>query len=171
MQIDKTKLKDTMGRPLTQSLFLEFGYETRFAVYTLKDEDFHYEKNGITYPSLKRLFIEMADPVEYDFANEYLLGWQHWKRLNDNKILSKHFSEWREELELSLRSEAIRSTIELVAEGKSFQASKWMAEGGWNKRGAGRPSKQEVLREKRIAEKLDDEYSAHVTRMNSFKGK
>ena len=39
MKVDKTKLKDSMGRPMTQALFLEIGYETDKAVFTLKDED------------------------------------------------------------------------------------------------------------------------------------
>jgi hypothetical protein len=82
MKIDKRRLKDKMGRPMTQALFLEIGYETDKAVYTLKDDD--HTHNGVVYPSLKRLYLEMEDVVEYDFANTYLLGWSHWKRMNEN---------------------------------------------------------------------------------------
>jgi len=167
MVVDKKKLKDSRGQPLTQSLFLELEYND-FAVFTLKDDDYEYE--GKLLPSLKRLFIEMADPVEYDFANEYLLGWSHWKRLNNNKRLATHFEVWREELTLSMRSAEIRNIIDMSAEGKSFQASKWLAEGGWNKRGAGRPSKQEKQQHERIASKLDDQFSADIARMQDYKG-
>ena len=59
MKIDKATLRDTKGRPLTQSLFLELGYNTQYAVYTLKDEDYNYE--GKLYPSLKRLYLEMEE--------------------------------------------------------------------------------------------------------------
>ena len=49
MEIDKSKLVDTNGKPLTQSLFLEIGYND-FALFTLKEQDYDY--NGKLYPSL-----------------------------------------------------------------------------------------------------------------------
>src|SRR5574343_1660601 len=100
----RADLVDNTGKPLTQSLFLETGYSI-FAVYSLKDD--HYTYNGKLYPSLKKLFIEMEDPMEYDFANQYLLGWKHWQRMNANKMLRTHFDEWREELEYRLRCKGI----------------------------------------------------------------
>ena len=66
--IDKSRLVDGQGKPLTQSLFLEIGY-TDFSVYTLKDQD--YEYNDKVYPSLKRLYLEMEDPTEYEFARMF----------------------------------------------------------------------------------------------------
>ena len=163
MKIDKTKLKDTSGRPLTQSLFLEIGYDTEKAIYTLKDEDHEYKGN--TYYSLKQLYLEMEDPTEYEFANTYLLGWQHWKRLKANKMLSKHFEEWEEELELRLRAQGIRAAIDQAADDKGFQAAKWLADKGWQKNSVGRPSKHDKLREERMQAKLDDEFSADVIRL------
>lgn len=38
--IDKKNFLDNRGRPLTQSLFLEVGYNTEYAYYTLKDFDY-----------------------------------------------------------------------------------------------------------------------------------
>lgn len=163
MKIDKARLKDSQGHPLTQSLFLEIGYEEDKAIYTLKDEDHEYRGN--TYYSLKRLFIDMEDTTEYIFANTYLLGWKHWQRLNQNKALAKHFQEWREELELSLRAQGIRAIIDQAADEKGFQAAKWLADAGWAKRGAGRPSKNEKLKEERIQARLDEEFNADVVRL------
>jgi len=170
MKIDKTKLKDSSGRPLTQSLFLENGYQTDFAVYTLKDED-HLHKNGTTYPSLKKLFLEMEDVTEYEFANTYLLGWNNWKRLNKNKLMTKHFEEWREELELRLRAQGIRAIIDQSADDKGFQAAKYLAEKGWDKRTAGRPSKNEKLKEERQQARMDDEFKGDIARMADYKKK
>ena len=163
MKIDKKRLKDTSGRPLTQSLFLEIGYDEDKAIFTFKDEDHEYKGN--TYYSLKRLYLEMEDPTEYEFANTYLLGWQHWKRLKANKILAKHFAEWEEELELRLRAQGIRAAIDQAAEDKGFQAAKWLADKGWQKNSVGRPSKHDKLREERMQAKLDDEFSADVVRL------
>ena len=163
MKIDKKRFKDTSGRPMTQSLFLENGYDTEKAVYTLKDDD--HEHKGILYPSLKKLFLELEDVTEYEFANTYLLGWSHWQRLNKNKLMTKHFAEWREELELSLRSQAIRGIIDMTASDGGFQACKWLADKGWDKRTAGRPSKSEKLKEERQQAALDDEFTGDVVRM------
>ncbi len=163
MKINKKLMKDTSGRPMTQSLFLENGYDTDKAVYTLKDDD-HTHK-GIVYPSLKKLFLELEDVIEYEFANTYLLGWSHWQRLNKNKLMTKHFAEWREELELSLRSQGVRGIIDMTADEKGFQACKWLVDKGWDKKQAGRPSKSEKLKEERQQAALDDEFTGDVVRM------
>lgn len=168
IKIDKTKLKDGRGHPLTQGLFLEIGYNTEFAVYTLDDDDKEY--NGKVYPSLKKLFLAHEDPVEYDFATTYLLGWKHWQRLNANKSLKSHFEEWREELELKLRSQAAQDILNLVAEEKSFQAAKWLADKGWDKRTAGRPSKAEIEKEKAFQTRLQNEFAEDVARLSLVKG-
>lgn len=163
--IERKKMLDSMGRPLTQSLFLEIGYNLDFAIYTLKDYDHTFK--GHTYPSLKRLFLECEDPTEYAFANKYLLGWSHWKRLNDNSVLSGHFQEWRDELELKIRSQAVMDIMGQCAESSqgSFQAAKWLADRGWDKRAPGRPTKQEAEREKRMQDKIAEEWTADVVRM------
>lgn len=163
MQVDKKRLKDAQGRPMTQSLFLEIGYQTDKAIYTLKDEDHEYKGN--TYYSLKNLYLEMEDPTEYEFANQYLLGWQHWKRLRANKMLAKHFDEWKEELELRLRAQGIRAAIDQASEDRGFQAAKWLADKGWEKNSVGRPSKHDTLREKRMEAKLEEEFKGDVVRL------
>lgn len=166
MEIDKNKLVDNSGRPLTQSLFLEIGY-SEFAIYTLKDQDHEY--NGTIYPSLKRLFLEMEDPTEYEFANTYLLGWKHWKRMNENKILSKHFEEWREELEYKMRCKGVKALITNAKNG-SFQAAKFLVDKGWDKRQAGRPSKAELEEEKAFQLRVAEDYSADIIRLHEAKG-
>jgi hypothetical protein len=97
---DKSLMKDTMGRPLTQGLFLEFAYDTKFAIFTFNDEDKEYE--GKIYTSLKKQFLSCEDPTEYEFATKYLLGWRHWLRMNENKQLKEEFDVWREEFEISV---------------------------------------------------------------------
>jgi len=161
--VDKSKLRDSRGRPLTQSLFLEVGYNTEFAVYTLKDDDHEYE--GKVYPSLKKLYLAHEDPTEYDFACTYLLGWQHWQRIVRNRVFSKTIEEWREELELKVRSQAVREILVQSASDKGFQAAKWIADKGWDKRSAGRPSNADIERETKIQYKIHEEYNADVVRL------
>lgn len=157
----REQMQDAMGKPITQSLFLEIGY-TDQAVYTLKDLD--HEHNGKYYPSLKRLYLECGDPTEYEFATTYLLGWKHWLRLCDNRMVRKHIDEWREELEVKLRSKGVKNVLESAKAG-NYQAARWLADRGWDTRGAGRPSKADVEKEKRVQAAMSEEYEADVIRL------
>ena len=157
----REQMLDVMGRPLTQGLFLEIGYGES-AVYTLKEVDHFYE--GKYYPSLKRLFLLSNDPTEYRFATEYLLGWKHWMRLCENKVLKAHIDEWRAELEIKIRSEAIGRTLEASKMGV-YAATKYLADRGWDTRAAGRPTKEEKEKHLKIEEKLQDEYGADIIRL------
>ena len=163
MEIDKTKLIDTQGRPLSQSLFLELGYNKEYAYYTLKDQDHHW--GGQTYYSLKRLYLAHEDAVEYDFANTYLLGWNQWQKICNNGQMAKHIESWREELELKMRSEAFKNILEMTAEG-SFQASKWLADKGWEKKGVGRPNTKAKEREDALLHSIENDYREDIKRLN-----
>jgi hypothetical protein len=163
MNVDKKKFLDSKGRPLTQGLFLEVGYNEDFAVYTLKDWDWEY--NGKTYPSIKRLYLEHEDVLEYDFASTYFLGWNHWLRICRNRLFSKHVDEWRQELELKLASRAVRSILDMSEDEKGFQAAKYIAERQWNKNPVGRPKKDTSERDKAIEERLNDEFAEDVKRL------
>lgn len=165
--IDKSRLLDTMGRPLTQSLFLELGY-SEYAVYTLKEFDYPYK--GKHYPSLKKLYLQEEDPTEYTFAERHLLGWQHWKRLCENKAISKHIEEWREELELKIRSQAVRDMINMCAsENGNYSAAKFLADRGWDKRAPGRPSKAEQEKTAKVQDRIEAEFLADVKRMDEYR--
>lgn len=166
--IDKQALMlDSMGRFRTQSLFLEMGYQDE-AIFTLKEEDYDYE--GRKMISLKKAYLECADPTEYTFAKTYLLGWKHWQKLCENKAIRNHIDEWREELEVMLRSKAINDAIAAAKTG-NFQAAKWVADRGWISRGAGRPSKSEVEHEKKVQARINDEFTADVVRLYGTQGR
>jgi hypothetical protein len=163
----KDQLRDTRGYPLTQSLFLEINY-SEYAVFTFNDEPKEY--NGKIYPSLRQYYLDIADPTEYQFAKQCLLGWDHWQRICENVLVKKEVDKWREELEVALRSEGILSIIETGADGQNFQAAKWLADKGWEKNKVGRPSKAESEREKRIANRINNEFGADIIRMEKYKG-
>lgn len=163
MEIDKSKLKDELGKPYTQSLFLEPKYDVDIAVYTMKDSDHVYK--GKTYPSIKRLYLEMEDVTEYEFANQYFLGWNHWLRMLDNKLIREQIDTWRDELEIKLRARAIKAMIKQADDG-NYQASKWLADRQWITRAAGRPSKAEIEGEKSKITRINDEFTADIIRLN-----
>ena len=155
------QFKDSQGKWRTQGLFLETTYDTD-ALYTLSDDDKEYK--GKTYLSMKRLYIEMEDTTEYEFANKYFGGWNHWKRLRGNKNLRKHIDEAKAELELKLMAKGIKQIIDHSKSDKGYQAAKWLADRGWDTRKAGRPSKDEVEGELKRQAREDDEYSADILR-------
>lgn len=157
------QLTDSRGRPLTQGLFLEIGYNTEFAQYSLKDRDHHYQ--GKVYPSLKRLYLATEDPTEYTFATEYFLGWEQWQRIANNKVFAKYIKNWREELELKLRSQAVKDIINFSEGDKGFMAAKWLADKGWSKRAAGRPSKEELEKQAAIQKRIDEDFDGDVVRL------
>lgn len=157
---DKSAMKDAKGGYITQGLFLELGYETKFAIYTLTDQDKCYD--GKKYISLRRLYLEMADPTEYNFATKYLWGWEHWQRMVANRMIAEHVDKWRDELEVKLRAEAINALIK--QSGGNFNAAKWVADGHWNVK-RGRPSKAEKEKEKAMRERIAKEAESDSDRI------
>ena len=152
-----------MGRHLTQSLFLELGYRPE-AIYTLKDEDYEYE--GRYLYSIKRLYLEIGDPTEYAFANTCFTGWTQWQRIVANKQMTKAVEGWRFELEVKIRSEGVRSAKSQARKG-SWQATKWLSERGWDARGAGRPSKEDVEHERKVQASISNEFEDDATRLRA----
>lgn len=164
--IERSKLQDSAGRPLSQGLFLELGYNKEIAVFTLKDVD--HELDGKKYISLKARYLAMEDVTEYDFAYTWLLGWDHWQRICANKMLSPHVDSWRQELEYKLRSRAAKKMIE-QAEGGSYQATKWLLDRGWLTRAPGRPSNEEKQGHIAKEARLKDEFADDVERLRLVK--
>ena len=161
IKLDKSKMLDTMSRPITQSLFLEIGY-TESSMFTLKEDDYEYK--GAVYPSLKKLYLAEEDPTEYEFASKYLLGWKHWQRILDNKAVRSHIDEWREELEVKLRSRGVKALM-LSAVSGNHQSAKWLADRGWDIRAAGRPSKAEREGELKKQTTIIDQFKEDSARL------
>lgn len=165
---NKEAMVDDLGRSLTQMLFLELGYNYDKAIYSLKE--YHHTADGVLYPSLKLLYLQEEDVTEYEFANRYLLGWKHWQRICANKALAPHVEEWRVELELKIRAQAIRDVMGQCAAGQGgFQAARWLADRGWAKRPAGRPSKEDIARHTKVDELLKDEFENDSARMGEVR--
>lgn len=167
MEINRNKLVDERGRYRTLSLFLEIAYDVN-AVYTLKGYDHEY--NGKTYLSLKRLFLEMSDPIEYEFANTYLADWEHWQKICNNKVLAQEIAKWRYELELKLRSEGIQWVLKSARKKQNWLAAKFLAERGWEVRAAGRPSKEEIERNTAIESAIQKEFDDDIARLRVING-
>ena len=165
------KYKDAQGRFLTQGLFFErcvfdelFGAEW-VPPFTLKEYD--HEHKGRKYKSLRQIYLSYEDPTEYQFAVDTLGSWDHWLKLQDSPWFKPYLESWRTELDIKLRSKGVKSLLIAAASGeKGIQAAKWLAEGSWKEqRKAGRPSKAEVEREKKIQAGIKEEVSDDAKRL------
>jgi hypothetical protein len=158
--IDKSRLKGKNGGYITQSLFLELSYDNpQYALFTLNGEDRMYK--GQNMISLKALYLEMEDIVGYTFANTYLYDWQHWERMKKNKRIGTEILKWEEELDIKMRSNAVRAINEKADDGH-MEAAKYIAEAKWKQRGAGRPTNLDKQNHLKLIEKVDDEFNNDV---------
>lgn len=144
---ERRMLRDKMGRFRTESLFCETIDKDQIEkaglepVFSLKATD--HEWRGKPMPSMKALYMQYRDPTEYVFALAVLGSWKHWEKLCKARWFQPFLNEWRTELEMKVRAEAVAKMIEQAKNGDR-KAMEWVASGGWRTRqGAGRPSKAE----------------------------
>jgi len=117
--------------------------------YTLKDRDHQ------GFESLYRLYMEMEDLTEWEFANTYLDGWEHWELLTKCTWFKPFAERWRKELELKIRGRAllqIRLEAAIEDAKTQYSANKLLLEAGWKDKETpaqkrGRPSKEEIKKE------------------------
>lgn len=125
--------KDKMNRWVTAGLFKETcGTSTQYVLMSLDEAG--------------TKFVSCGDMTGYVFANEHMGGFKHWCAMKASKALQPHIQDWEDELEMKIRSQALRRVNDTAKEGH-FQANKFLADRGWQTRKAGRPSKAEVERE------------------------
>jgi HNH endonuclease len=110
--IDYTVLKDKMGRFRTRSLFKETWKKNPNLdsppLFTLKGED---DADGLI--SLKRIYLDVADPTEYRFAVGLFRDPRHWRHLCSLDWFNPYRSLWQQELRAKLRSTAVDSLIRM----------------------------------------------------------
>lgn len=99
----------------------------------------------------KKIYLDIDDPLEYSFYSKYFSSLEDWETLCNTSFFKPIILQWRKELEVRLRSKALRALRE-VALGDtrdSFIANKYLLDNFSKKetKGRGRPSKQEVLSE------------------------
>lgn len=160
--IDKSNFYEPNGYR-TQSLF----YETcpihdrgPWTQYTLKNWDHtvgEHESAGRTIPaktyiSLRKRYIEMMDITEYEFANTYLLDFDHWKALAKAGWFQEYLVLWRDELEAKMKAMALKGIIgKAVSEEKdALSAQKYLFDSVWlpkDKQAPGRPTQKRIKEE------------------------
>lgn len=155
-------MKDSTGRLRTASLFVETIQKDQLTagfipLYSLKG------KKG--YEDLHDVYMQESDPTEYKFALRAFGTWEHFKKLEALAWFKYYLLQWRDELEVKLRSEGIRNLTKAAKEGtRGISAAKYLAEKGWEKK-RGRPSKEEVERERHIQARMDKDLQGDAARL------
>ena len=144
----RNPFKGLSGAHYTQQLFFETcGGDKSNAIYTLKDYD--HEVDGVIYPSIKRLYVDLEDESEYTFATTYFDSWKHYKRLLALPWFSEVIEEAREELQVKLAGKALAALRADALSGSrsSISSAKFLVD-KFVKSDAkvGRPSKEAIKR-------------------------
>jgi len=152
----------------TGSLFKElYRLGKQQPIWTVKDYDL--VQDGITYPSLKELYLECEDPTEYKFAIKVFDSWIAWEKIREHGGVKERFlNRWRKELDVRLVSKGIRTIVGEINKGKgSFNSAKYLIEQGWIKQKPmkkGRPSKKVIATEATKMLKVKDELDEELER-------
>jgi hypothetical protein len=111
-------------------------------------------------------FVAKLDPTEYEGGVELVGSWSEWERFKRNwpSFQRLYLNDWLDEIEVRLRSLAIRSLAEDSVKGNSA-SSKFLAEGKYKEKKAGRPTKEAVMRQTKIDAQLDREIANDAERL------
>lgn len=161
MNIDYSKLTSENNQYLTQSLFYEYRHQTKseYTPFTLKEKDF---KGCI---SVYRVYMETDS--EYEVAQKLLKSWKHWSVLCESPFFKKELQLWREEKAIREASIGISALVEAAKDG-NVTAAKYLVDKNTSKKGAGRPTRLEVIEEKRKQARIDDKVTNIIDRMSKY---
>lgn len=112
----------------------------------------------------RKTFVETEDLTEYKGAMALVGDWKEWLRFKREwSSFQNIVDEWKEEIEVRLRSRAVAQLIK--ASESSVDAAKWVAEGKFNRRKPGTPTKAEKEREIKIQTKMTDAVEDEIARV------
>lgn len=143
----KNKFKGEGHKWLTQGLFLETTQQSEDrCLYTIMPWD--KRKNGKYYPSIHKLFVEMADVSEWKFADTYFDGYQHWLQVKATGFFKPVYAAMVEELHAKIQHMAVEKMVEQVEAGEASQATlSYLANKGYiDKAAVGKPKRRKAPR-------------------------
>lgn len=168
----RPQLRNQFGRRVLRSIFVELftksAEDTGNVESFFTTKDHNIVKDGKTYWSLKNIYFsyEHIPGFEYEFAMDVFGDWDHWLMLADSAEVRDIVTSWREELVIKVQAKAMKAMMKTaIYEGsKGIPAAKWLADRGWEVK-RGRPSKEEVARERKIAAGISTELAEDMERL------
>ena len=162
-----SKYLDTQGRFRTISLFVEYGYNEKYPpIYTLGASS--KEKGGVVYPSLKDVYLsyDHIPGQEYFFAMDVFGSWDHWTWLASKTQVKGVIAEWRKELDIRNKAQAMRTILAQSRDReKGLQAARLLVTDEHLEKKRGRPSKEEVERNTKVAAGVRDDLEQDMARL------
>ena len=122
---DKVQFKHGIGK------YPKFCIDSDFDLCFNTANDPNNKHEEQYYWSMKRLYLEIADPNEYEFALKVLGSWDHWRSLLKNPTIMAYIEKWREELATKLAAVGVKSLLQKATDG-DVQAAKFLATKQWN---------------------------------------
>lgn len=109
----------------------------------------------------RQIFVETGDPTEYEAALQLVGSWAAWQKFKKDWPFFKNqiLPEWLTELEIRLRSKAIRKMVASADDDLNTAAMRWIAEGKYkpdDKRTAA-VKRQEQAIKKGVATEIDED--------------
>ena len=151
---NRSRVRDANGRMLTVGLFKELARPDVASTPIFSLDDW------------RRTYVRVCDPTEYETAMVLIGNWEHWLAIRSNRKLAAIMDEWRQEVEIKLRSRGVRDLISLAGSKNpgASGAAKFLAEGGFveDKR---LNTKEGKAREEEIRQQVKDRTAQDVERL------
>lgn len=121
-EANRSRFVDGRGVRITTGLFEELANPESSFRPTFKLADW------------RKVYVETEDPTGYTAAAKLMGNWEHWLLLAANPVFAAHLAEWNKEVEIRLRSKAVKQMIKHSSTPSGVAAAKWLAEGGFVER-------------------------------------
>jgi hypothetical protein len=144
---DYSTIKDTVvdayGRRIVLSLFSEYSRGEFEPLWSLRKD-------------WKAIYLEVADPTEYETAMCLIGDWEHYSLIRNHPKIKPVMDAWAEEVAVKLKSAAFRKLEKLSTTPNGTAAAKYISEGQFF--GKGRKAKQ-ITEEKqsKISERISED--------------
>ena len=134
LSVPKSEIKGEGAQVRTKSLFADvIAEESNYKpVYYLKKE-----VSDANYIALKEIYLALEDPTEFYFATLCFYNYAQWEIICDLAWAKNIVSQWRKELALKLRAQAVDEIYKMTLdssgtkETSKLAALKWLADSGY----------------------------------------
>ena len=146
----RERVIDKYNRHIVLALFEEFQRTEYKPIWSLHRD---------WYP----IFMQTADPTEYETAMRLIGNWEHYTIIRNHPKIKVHMDKWAKEVEVKLRSEAVRAMFKHSTAPNGAAAAKWVAEGSFMNRMMSKKADKQM--EEQVREELADKVTADMERL------
>jgi hypothetical protein len=146
----RERVVDGFGRKVILSLFTEFQRTEFEPIWSL-------------HKDWKPIYMACNDPTEYETAMRLIGDWDHYQAVRNYPKIKIVMDKWAREMEIKIRSEAVRNMFHHSKQPNGAAAAKWVAEGSFMQRVL--KNKEARQAEADIQEGISERISADAERL------